>query len=45
MGQDDNVSKDDDVIENSLQDDKDRGFLKSDRVKKDPMTEDEDSKV
>ena len=44
MGQDDNVSKDDDVIENSIQDDKDRGFLKSDRVKKDPMTEDEDSK-
>ena len=45
MGQDDNVSKDDDVIENSIQDDKDRGFLKSDRVKKAPMTEDDDSKV
>ena len=45
MGQDDNVSKDDDVIENSIQDDKDRGSLRSDRVKKDPMAEDEDSKV
>ena len=45
IGQDDNVSKDDDVIENSIQDDKDRGSLKSDRVKKDPLTKEEDKKV
>ena len=32
-------------MENSIQDDKDRGSLKSDRVKKDPMPEDEDIKV
>ena len=45
MGQDDNVSKNDDVIENLIQDDIDTGSLKSDRVKKDPLTEDEDRKV
>ena len=45
MGQDDNVSKNDDVMENLIQYDIDRGSLKSDRVKKDPMPEDEDIKV
>ena len=45
MGQDDNVSKNDDVMENLIQDDIDTGSLKSDRVKKDPLTEDEDRKV
>ena len=45
MGQDDNVSKNDDVMENLIQDDIDRGSLKSDRVKKDPLTKEEDKKV
>ena len=45
MDQDDNVSKNDDVMENLVQDDIDRGSIKSDRVGKDPMTTDEDKKV
>ena len=45
MDQDDNVSKNDYVMENLMQDDTDRGSLKSDRVAKDPMDLDEDKKV
>ena len=45
MGQDDNVSKNDDVMENLIQEDIDRGSLQSDRVKKDPLTKEEDKKV
>ena len=45
MGQDDNFSKNLDVMENLIQDDIDRGSLKSDRVKKDPLTKEENKKV
>ena len=45
MDQDDNLSKNDDVVENLVQDDINRGSLKSDRVKKDPLTKEEDKKV